>query len=73
MSKEEFIKKTKDFIIESRNYGFDPQRAAEEVVNASIEQAEEYSEKMSLEDCINKIKKSAEKKGLDAEVTIKYK
>ena len=73
MSKEELIVRVKEVLRDAVNFGYDPQRSAEEIVNGCINLVKEEYEKPSLEDCVNTIKEHAKAKGLDAEVTIKYK
>lgn len=73
MKKEELIVRVKEVLRDAANFGSDPGRVAEEIVNGCVKAVKEEYEKPSLEDCVNTIKEHAKAKGLDAEVTIKYK
>ena len=73
MSKEELIVKVKGFLRDVATFGGDPGRVAEEIVDGCFKAVKEESENPSLESCVCSIKQLAKKKGLDAEVTIKYK
>lgn len=73
MKKEEIIQKVRGFIADACNYCMDPQKSAEQIVDVCVALAKEESDNPSIEDCVNGIKSISQKKGLDAEVTIKYK